>query len=441
MILLNPKKLDWEFPNPADKKLMLDTVGFFENKGRGKTKKDDHERVWYQDFLDFQRDKGLFSTLLTPASYGGPGSRWDTWRNCEFNEILAFYGLAYWYTWQVSILGLGPIWMSQNEAVKKRTAELLREGGIFAFGLSEKEHGADLYSTEMSLAPRGDGKYLANGRKYYIGNANQAAMVSTFGKFTDSGDYVFFAVGDSQREVRGREERGQLPELRGRVRAHRISHHRRRDPHHGARRLGRRPQHRQRRQVQPRLGVDRHLHPRLLRGHRPRRFPARPLRQARHGFPHVKPALRRRLHAPGRHEALRPARRRLHALGLARGPALPALQPHGEDEGHHPGRGGHQPAVGRHRRQGLREGHLLRDGGARHPRAAQAGGDGARQHRPDPQVHAQLLLQPRPVPGDSQGGRYRGRHLPFRPGADQGPGQDPVPRLQHRLRERATCPT
>ena len=24
---------------------------------------------------------------------------------------LAFYGLAYWYTWQVTILGLGPIWM------------------------------------------------------------------------------------------------------------------------------------------------------------------------------------------------------------------------------------------------------------------------------------------------------------------------------------------
>jgi len=33
-----------------------------------------------------------------------PDYRWDTWRNCEFNEILAFYALHYWYTWQVSIL-------------------------------------------------------------------------------------------------------------------------------------------------------------------------------------------------------------------------------------------------------------------------------------------------------------------------------------------------
>ena len=196
MILMNPKNYEWGFKDPADRELMLRTIEFFEDKGRGRIKKDDHERVWYRDFLDFQREAGLFSTLLTPAGYGGPGSRWDTWRICACNEILAFYALAYWYTWQVSILGLGPIWMSPNEAVKKRAAELLKEGGIFAFGLSEKEHGADLYSTEMSLTPQGGGRYLANGRKYYIGNANEAAIVSTFGKFADTGDYVFFAVGD-----------------------------------------------------------------------------------------------------------------------------------------------------------------------------------------------------------------------------------------------------
>ncbi len=197
MILLNPKNYDWEFPDTRSREIMHETIEFFEAKGRGETKKDDHERVWYQDFLEFQKGAKAFSTLLTPARYGLDGdSRWDTWRNCAFNEITAFYGLAYWYTWQVSILGLGPIWMGQNEAVKKRTAELLRDGGIFAFGLSEKEHGADLYSTEMALKPLGEGRYLANGRKYYIGNANEAALVSTFGKMTDSGDYVFFAVGD-----------------------------------------------------------------------------------------------------------------------------------------------------------------------------------------------------------------------------------------------------
>ncbi|MBM4331833.1 MAG: acyl-CoA dehydrogenase [Deltaproteobacteria bacterium] len=197
MILLNPKKHNRYYPDQKSREIMLKTIDFFESKGKGKLKADDHARVWYADFLDFVKKEKIFATLLTPSTYGleDPDFRWDTWRNCEFNEILAFYALHYWYTWQVSILGLGPIWMSQNEEVKKKTAQLLREGGIFAFGLSEKEHGADIYSTEMKLASQGDGTYRASGRKYYIGNANKAALVSTLGKMTDSGEFVFFVVG------------------------------------------------------------------------------------------------------------------------------------------------------------------------------------------------------------------------------------------------------
>jgi acyl-CoA dehydrogenase len=130
---------------------------------------------------------------LTPSKYSDdPDARWDTYRNCEFNEIISFYGLAYWYTWQVTILGLGPIWMSRNEGIKKKAAKALKEGGIFAFGLSERDHGADVYSTEMTLTPKGEGKYVANGEKYYIGNGNEAAMVSTFAKIAGTGDYAFF---------------------------------------------------------------------------------------------------------------------------------------------------------------------------------------------------------------------------------------------------------
>ncbi len=193
-MLLNPKRGVREYPDTASRELMLAVIDFFETKGLARVKHDDHERIWYQDFLDFQTEKRLFSTLLTPPEYGDEGCRWDTWRNCELNEILGFYGLAYWYTWQVTILGLGPIWMSDNEEVKLKTARFLKEGGIFAFGLSEKEHGADLYSSEMTLVPQEGGTYLARGEKYYIGNANNAALVSVFGKVAGSDDYVFFAV-------------------------------------------------------------------------------------------------------------------------------------------------------------------------------------------------------------------------------------------------------
>ncbi len=194
MILLNPKKYVPDYADEPTRQLMLKTIGFFETKGKRKVKEDDHKRVWYSDFLDFVDKEQVFATLLTPSGYGGDKSRWDTWRICGFNEILGFYGLAYWYTWQVSILGLGPIWMSKNEAAKEKAAKLLKEGAVFAFGLSEKDHGADVYSTEMKLVPVGDGTYQARGSKYYIGNGNEAPMVSTFGKLADSDEYVFFVA-------------------------------------------------------------------------------------------------------------------------------------------------------------------------------------------------------------------------------------------------------
>lgn len=199
MILLNPKLHARVYPDERAREMMLKTISFFEAKGKRRLKEDDQKRVWYADFIEFQRGEQLFATLLTPTPYGGPGARWDTWRICEFNEILAFYGLAYWYTWQVSILGLGPIWMSPNEEAKRKAAQLLREGVVFAFGLSERAHGADVYATEMTLTPQPDGTYRANGEKYYIGNGNTAPMVSTFGKVAGTGDYVFFAADYRQR--------------------------------------------------------------------------------------------------------------------------------------------------------------------------------------------------------------------------------------------------
>ncbi len=195
MFLLNPKEYTRSYSDQESQEIMLKTIAFFENKGKVKIKEDDHARAWYADFLEFVKEEKIFATLLTPEKYGtGEHTRWDTWRNCGFNEILGFYGLAYWYTWQVSILGLGPIWMGENEALKEKAAQLLQDGAVFAFGLSERQHGADIYSTAMNLAPQADGTYLANGEKYYIGNANAAPMVSTFGKFADTGEYVFFTA-------------------------------------------------------------------------------------------------------------------------------------------------------------------------------------------------------------------------------------------------------
>jgi acyl-CoA dehydrogenase len=195
MILLNPRELGHEGDDARTREVMRETVEFFEAKGKQRLLEDYYDRTWYADFLEYTKDHRLLATMCTPvgeAESDAEDPRWDTWRICQFAEILGFYGLQYWYTWQVSVLGLGPIWMSPNDAVRRRTAKALEDGGIFAFGLSEKTHGADIYSTDMVLTKDGD-SWRANGRKYYIGNGNEASIVSTFGRFDGSDEYVFFA--------------------------------------------------------------------------------------------------------------------------------------------------------------------------------------------------------------------------------------------------------
>lgn len=196
-VLLNPKKYNREHLDPRAKEIMLKTIDFFENKGLNKIKEEDKNFSWYEDYTEFIGKENIFADLLTPAGYGDADSRWDMWRVGEFNEVAGFYGLHYQYLYQVTILGLGPIFLGQNEKVKHDAAKLLKEGKFFAFGLSERDHGNDIYSSEMRLIPNGDGTYKARGSKYYIGNGNIAARVSTFGKIEDTGEYVYFVV-DSQ---------------------------------------------------------------------------------------------------------------------------------------------------------------------------------------------------------------------------------------------------
>lgn len=199
MIILNPLKHNRHYSDEKTRELMQKTIDFFEKKGLSRIKKDWHEKVWNHDFVEFIKENKVMATLMTPTGYGPEDSRWDTYRNSAFAEITSFYGITYWYTFQVSMLGLGPLFLGNNEEIKHKTARLLQDGRVFAFGLSEKEHGADIYSTDMTLSPTGGGTYAANGDKYYIGNGNEAAVVSTFGKMSDTGDFVWFAV-DSRHE-------------------------------------------------------------------------------------------------------------------------------------------------------------------------------------------------------------------------------------------------
>ncbi len=198
MLLLNPKKYDprdRKYPDERSGEIMQKTIDFFEGKGLKKMKDDFMSKEFTYDFAEFIKKERIFETLFLPKGYGEDANQhYSTYKMFEFSEICGFYGTAYWYMYHVSTLGLDPVFLGDNEEAKQKAAAKLKENPLCAFGLSEKEHGADIYSTDMKLYPQKDGTYLANGSKYYIGNGNEAGTVTVFAKIADTDEYVFFVV-------------------------------------------------------------------------------------------------------------------------------------------------------------------------------------------------------------------------------------------------------
>ena len=207
-LLFNPHAYDPSSFDDPTRSQLLALIDFFENKGLAQNKEEFYAGQWYADFLELVADKKIFASFGTPAEVGDlvgqADARWDLARINELNEILGFYSLAHWYAWQVSVLGLGPVWLSGNDDARKQVAGLLEQGNIFGFGLSEREHGADIYSSDMILSRAGDGGFTASGGKWYIGNGNAAGRLSVYGKFASDdpehpGEHVFFLVDPSHK--------------------------------------------------------------------------------------------------------------------------------------------------------------------------------------------------------------------------------------------------
>lgn len=120
--LFNPKTHEFAEFDAETRRLLRATVNWFESLGKVRLLADSRDRVWYSEFLDFIKSERVFATFLTPAAEaaGDPNKRWDTARIAMMSKILGFYGMQYWYVWQVTILGLGPIWQSANAEAKAR---------------------------------------------------------------------------------------------------------------------------------------------------------------------------------------------------------------------------------------------------------------------------------------------------------------------------------
>jgi len=161
-------------------------VEFFKTKGLAALKEEDRLESWYDDWIAYQRDHGLYATMLSPAEYSSRGNGFDLLRYTRFLETFAYCSPAHGYSLQVTFLGIFAILMGSNAELKQEAVAALEAGELLGFGVSERDHGSDLLANEFTIADREAGS-MANGSKYYIGNADTASIISVLGRKTDDG--------------------------------------------------------------------------------------------------------------------------------------------------------------------------------------------------------------------------------------------------------------
>ncbi len=159
---------------------------FFEDKTLAALKHEDQREQWYEDWLSYQAEHGLYASVLSPSRYSTRGFRFDLLRYSRFLEVFAYCSPAHGYSAQVTFLGLFAILMGSNAALKQEAVAALERGELLAFGVSEKTHGSDLLANEFRITEAGPGRFVANGTKYYIGNSKTAAIIAILAKRDDA---------------------------------------------------------------------------------------------------------------------------------------------------------------------------------------------------------------------------------------------------------------
>lgn len=158
---------------------------FFESKGLKAIKDEDQKQQWYEDWIAYQSTHHLYASILSPKKYSTCARELDLLRLTRFLELFAYFSPAHGYSLQVTFLGLFAILMGSNEPLKQEAVAALEKGALFAFAVSEKNHGSDLLANEFEVANVGPGRSIARGSKYYIGNANCASIISILARKAD----------------------------------------------------------------------------------------------------------------------------------------------------------------------------------------------------------------------------------------------------------------
>ena len=170
-LLFNPNTYDPAHFDDETRRLLRATIDWFEQRGKVALLEDHHGDVFYADFLEFPPRSECSrrcsprppTPAATPTSAGTPPQR----RLQRDHRLLRIRLLVRVASHDPRARPDLAVREPAHARPRRRPARRRR---TVAFGLSEQDHGADIYNTDMILTPDGDGGCRANGGKYYIGN-------------------------------------------------------------------------------------------------------------------------------------------------------------------------------------------------------------------------------------------------------------------------------
>ncbi|MEV5724212.1 acyl-CoA dehydrogenase family protein [Streptomyces pharetrae] len=84
-------------------------------------------------------------------------------------------------------LGAVSTWITGAEEPARRLARRITDGEVVSCALTERHHGSDLLSGEVTARPAADGGWLLNGEKWLINNVSRAGLVTVLARTHDAG--------------------------------------------------------------------------------------------------------------------------------------------------------------------------------------------------------------------------------------------------------------
>ena len=147
--------------------LVADVKNFCEKEVKEQCKEYDESGEWPKEIYDKAIELG-YQMLEVPEEYGGLGLPGET--ILAMYEEMAWADAGFAVTMAASNLALKPILIAGSEEQKQKYCDVVINGGLGAFGLTEPNAGSDPGAGKTTAVKDGD-DYILNGRKCFISNA------------------------------------------------------------------------------------------------------------------------------------------------------------------------------------------------------------------------------------------------------------------------------